>query len=274
MAEDLDRVPPAERQALLPVEPSRREGGSYPVRFALAYLALAVVAGAGIGGAIVLLDRPGQEAGPAWSSWRPTGSEGSYPEKIAEHVSERYRRPSGAQLVTITYAGEPKVQDVPLRAVAIQDQAGSTQGTLEIDKGLLYTLCGLGPSCSFREGDPADRTLQLMRREALELALYSFRYTDAKSVIALLPPSLGNLESRTDDAKPALFFQKQDLESELERPLGTTLYAAQAARAAKVDPGEGLVVDRLTEPRFFNYDLLQSQEGSLIMALTPLVLQG
>jgi len=277
VAEDLAErdaeVPPAEREAFVPVEPRRREGGAHPVRFGLAYLVLAVIAGAGVGATIVLVDRPSVDSGAAWSSWRPTGRESSYPGKIAEYVSGRYRRPSGTQLVTITYAGEPKIQDVPLRSVAIQDPGGSGGGTVSIDKGLLYTLCGLGQSCAFREGDPSEETLQLMRREALELALYSFKYTDVNSVIALLPPTLGDRDQPSDDAKPALFFERKDLRRELDNPLRTTLYASAAPPATEVAPFEGPIVDELTEPRFFNYDFAQSQEGSVILALTPLVLQ-
>ena len=52
-----------------------------------------------------------------------------------------------------------------------------------------YELCGLGKNCSITEGKPTTRAAQLLRREALELALYSFRYFDGiDSTLVLLPP--------------------------------------------------------------------------------------
>ena len=55
---------------------------------------------------------------------------------------------------------------------------------------MLYTLNGLGPQRldQGRRRRPTAR-LQLVRREALELALYTFRYLpDADMVVTLLPP--------------------------------------------------------------------------------------
>ena len=42
--------------------------------------------------------------------------------------------------------------------------------------GLMYTLNGLGPKGSVRGGKPSEERHLLLRREALELALYTFRY--------------------------------------------------------------------------------------------------
>ncbi|MBA3331075.1 MAG: hypothetical protein H0T39_09425 [Actinobacteria bacterium] len=278
MAEDLareePRFPPAEADVLVPLVPARREGGAHRVRFGLAYLALAAVAGAALGTTVVVLDRPGKTAGPEWSSWQPSGDRDAHPRQIADHVSQRYRRPSGTQLVAVTYAGEPQVQQVPLSAVAIQtggDGSDSPPKFVQIENGLMYNLCGLGPSCAFPEGELSEGGLQLLRREALELALYSFKYAGADSVIALLPPNVGNQQDPDDDTSRTLFFQKRDLARELERPLRTTLLAPEQPQPAEIDPDEGLIIDRLTQPRLFQYEIRQAQEGSAFLILAPLV---
>ena len=54
---------------------------------------------------------------------------------------------------------------------------------------VLYTMDGLGPNGSIKGGKPSEARLKVIHREALELALYTFRYLpDAESVMVLLPP--------------------------------------------------------------------------------------
>ena len=93
----------------------------------------------------------------------------------------------------------------------------------------MYTLNGLGPSGSIRGGKPSEERHLLLRREALELALYTFRYVeDVDLVVALLPPTPpeektaknGATASTTDETPTqALFFRPGDLEPQLEIPL-------------------------------------------------------
>jgi hypothetical protein len=277
MAEDLTR----EQQAALPaaaptslVQAPRRaeEPTQYRFRFGLAYLALAMIAGAGVGAAVLLLGRPDSDNGVAWSNWKPTGRESSYPSQIADYVSDRYRLPSGNPLVGIL-AGPPEVQDVAVRAVAIQnDPEGDTDdiSIVPTDDSVMYVLCGLGERCSIREGSPSEARHRLLRREALELALYTFRYGSADSVIALLPPR--PTQSGEDEEVPstALFFQKKDFKRELDRPLRQTLLSAEPRQIAQISSLEGSTIDRLTTPHLFSYEFQQAQEGSAIIILLPL----
>ncbi len=54
--------------------------------------------------------------------------------------------------------------------------------------GVLYQLNGLGPNGSIMGGKPSRARLKLVHREALELALYTFRYLpDVEMVVTLLP---------------------------------------------------------------------------------------
>ena len=246
-------------------------------RFALAYLALAVVAGAALGATALLLLDPPEKREEVWSSWRPGDDDRRpYAEQIADHVSGRYRLSSGNPLVGIM-AGPPQVQTreggVPIQAVAIQNDREGSSDDIEIvrtENAVMYTLCGLGPQCSIREGTPSAARMRLLRREALELALYSFKYIDSLgSVIALLPTNLGNATDPTDDTSTALFFQKSELERELDDPLRRSLLSSRPPAVSELRGGRE-PVDLLTEDRIFTYEYTTTQAGGAVIVLDPI----
>ena len=253
MAESLTRLP-------------REEPRFHRMRFGFAYLALAILAGGAAGATILLLDRPDKGAGTAWSAWRPAADENEgVPKEIADYVGGRYRLPSGSPLVGIL-AGPPKVQDIDVRAVAIRPEEGTSENIeiISTEGGLMYVLCGLGEACAISEGEDSQERQRLLRREALELALYSFKYVDdVGKVIALLPPS------PEAEAGTAIFFQKDDFEHELKVPLSQTLSLRDPPISAELDPAEGLIVDRLTRPRLFSYEFQAAQDGSPVIVLAP-----
>ena len=261
---------------LAPVE--RREERRHPIfrfRFAIAYLALAVVAGTGIGLAIVLFQQPEDPAPTPWSAWVPAGRETSFPDQIADFVGANYRGESGNPLVAVI-PSPPEVQDVPLQAVAIRDESpvASVDPKIEVVRtsdSLMYTLCGLGQQCSIAEGTPSRERLQVLRREALELSLYTFKYVDGVgSTIVLLPPNLGeNRQSADDDQTIALFLRKRDYERELARPLRQWLIAGPPPPGAALEQGDAQIVDRLTVPHLFQYQFQQVQTGGAILVLAP-----
>ena len=94
----------------------------------------------------------------------------------------------------------------------------------------MYTLNGLGPHGSIKGGKPTNERGALVRREALELALYTFRYIDdVDMVVALLPPLPPKKGQATDDAAArarALFYRPGDLKPELDRPINATIAPA------------------------------------------------
>ena len=288
MADDLTNEPqhvssaPAAAPAI-PLPPvagsvDRRSGVRHPIfriRFAIAYLVLAVVAGGALGLAIVLMQQPEDKAPPQWSSWVPTGRETSFPDQIADFVAANYRSSSGNPLVAVI-PSPPQVQDVQLQAVAIRDTSPVQAAEPKIEivptaDSLMYTLCGLGQQCSIAEGTPSAERLQVLRREAIELSLYTFKYVDGVgSTIVLLPPNLGdNLESADDDQAVALFFRKKDYARELGRPLRSTLPAAAPPPGAELEQSDALVVDRLTVPHLYQYQFQQVQTGGAILVLEP-----
>ena len=248
---------------------------AYRSRFAAFYVALAIVAGAGVGALLVLVGRGSPAPAPAWSAWQPTGSTERRSAQIAEHVSDPYRLPSGKALVAVTYSGPPTVtgpegSSFQVRAIAVQPNTTGGRAeaddihTLDASNAVMYTLCGLGTACSIAEGKPSDARGQLLRREALELSLYSFRYLGGiDSALVLLPP-------RADGkAATAVFLERRDVRPELDRPIDQTLTAPLTPGVGEIQPDEQRVVDRTTRSRVYAYSYLQAQDGSPVMVLTP-----
>ena len=140
MADDVIRASTPETQATVAAPavpartPSRAERARrtvYRGRFALLYLLLAAVAGAAVGATIVLIDRGSPAPAPAWSSWKPTGSAERREAQIADHISSKYRLPSGNQLATVI-AGPPTATTsdgttVLLRAFAVRPDTSKGQ---------------------------------------------------------------------------------------------------------------------------------------------------
>ena len=248
---------------------------AYRNRFAAFFVVLAVVAGAGVGALLVLVGRGSPEPAPAWSAWEPSGTADQRVAQIADHVSRGYRLPSGNPLVAITYQGPPvgKSEDGTLGAVrALAVRPDTTGGradandiaTLDARGTVQFNLCGLGKLCSIPEGKPSNARGQLLRREALELALYSFKYVGGvDSALMLMPP-------RSDGkAQAAVFLTKGDVAAILGRPIDETLTAPLTPGVGEIQLDEQSAIDRVTLPRLYEYDWLSAQDGTLVTVLTP-----
>ena len=232
MSESVQQPPLVEATLAQPVaeeatpreERARRTG--YRRRFGLIYMALGLVTAVGVGALIMLLARP--EAGPApiWSVWKPSGSDTARVRQIADHVSTRYRFPEGDQLVaaiagppTVTAGADPE-NPIPVRAIAVRPDTSTGKAEeddikiIDASKSMQYVLCGLGESCAIAHGDPSEARHMLLRRQALELALYTFKYVDGvDSVTVFLPPPPGQ-----DAQASAVFLQRGDVKSQLSKP--------------------------------------------------------
>jgi hypothetical protein len=263
--------------------PARRESRAdrarrlvYRSRFAVMYVLLAVISGAAVGALLVILDR-GEPAEPAaWSEFAPVGSAERRAAQIGDRIGDSYRLPSGNPLAAVTYAGAPAIagQDggtLQVRAIAVETRAEAATAddfeTYNAGSSMMYILCGLGQSCSIREGQPSVERGALLRREALELSLYTFKYVDSvDSVLVLLPPSAGG------DAV-SLFLDRDDVRAALDQPLRQTLTAPTTPGVGEMSAAETALVARLTQSRLYTFRPIQAQDGSLLMALTPAISQ-
>ncbi len=280
MAEDVTVPAPDAEPPIVPLsrraarsEQARRS--SYRLRFGIIYVLLAAVVGAGIAAAVILAVRPAPPEAASWSTWKPEGSIEASAKQIADHVSKGYRLPSGNQLA-VALVGPPEVQDVKVRAIAVRPDTSAGQAEEDdidvIDTGgsIMYILCGLGEQCAIKEGKASEERLQLLRREALELSLYSFKYLDGvDSVVVFLPPA-PNAEAAAVGS--SVFLKRDEVRDELRRPLGHTLLRNEPPTIGEMDAIEVGNVDRLTRPRTFQYEFQAAQEGSAILVLTPATL--
>jgi hypothetical protein len=156
--------------------------------------------------------------------------------------------------------------------VMVRPRGGAIE-VLEGD-GLLYVLNGLGISGSIGEGRPSERRLRLLRRQALELVLYSFRYLDDVTMVAvMLPPAPRDARAQTEAGeaqqlqRQAVFFRPGDLLPQLQVPLSATL-SPRTPRARSLTAAESARIDSLTLSNVFLAQLQQAQD-----ALTYLVLE-
>ena len=209
-----------------------------------ALVAVGIAAVIGITVAIVGIS-PGGDSGPAWSSWKPTtgGLQGAT--EIAGHIAGAYRD-QGKQLVKVD-ANDISYKGIPL-LVAMRKSA-EDGGAIQVhdEKGVLYQMCGLGVNCQIDSGKPSKERMLLLRREGLELALYTFRYLkDVKQVVVLIPATPGKAQTI------ALYFSRDALRPELDRPLTSSLLpTAPTTKTVTLSP-DARLVDQTTNPYLFS----------------------
>jgi hypothetical protein len=205
---------------------------------------------------------------PNWSKWQP--SQASLTDgaaEIADHVGKEYKLANGSQLARVTggpiHALDPNL-NVLLRPV------GGEIHRFDADHAVLYALNGLGPSGSML-GKGSVQRLQLLRREALELALYSFRYLpDADMVVTMLPvipPGAPTASGKTKEAEQqAIFYRPGDLKAQLQVPLGNTM-SAKTPRPETMGGADGKTVDVLTLDNLFTAGFVQTQTDGPYLVL-------
>jgi hypothetical protein len=188
---------------------------------------------------------PGGDDGPAWSAWKPStgGLQGA--SEIASHVASAYRD-QGKQLVKVE-ANDISYKGVPL-LVALRkspEEGGAIQ--VHDEKGVLYQMCGLGVNCQIDTGKPSKERALLLRRAGLEMALYTFRYIKGvKQVVVLIPASPGKAQT------VALYFPRDALRPELNRPLTSSLLpTAPTTKDVTLSP-DATLVDQTTNPYLFS----------------------
>jgi hypothetical protein len=238
-------------------------------RFSLAYLVLAALLGVAIGTFVVLVERPAPKPPPPWSAWRPTDADRTaQQQQIAAHVEAQYHLNSGKKLVQVVVR-DPATSATPIREVAVARTLNPTQtsdvyAVIDSNKTAMYILCGYGPKCSIKGGKPSVARGAVLRREALELALYTFRYVaNTDSVVAFFPPKKG------EDLTHVYFFDKTAFGHQLHMPLRRTLPSVTAPVPGRFTPGERRIVDALTVRRQFRFAVKPERGGGNVLVLAP-----
>lgn len=260
-------------------------------------LITALLAGVAIGAVLisvaVLASGSSHAPGAQWSAWSPPDNGTLGAREIADHLAPFYRISPVDQLdvVTVVNLSSPTAATSATGAasglqVAVRLPSSPNQVSLLSGNTIAYNLCGIGgSSCAIGIGAPSPNRLLLLQREALELALYTFKYiSGTQNVVTILPPghtvSAGTLTS-TPNAKPkstaldiALLFSKDELKPWLDQPLSATFQLPVPPMvpelAAWKQTTEAGLVAQITERGLFQEHLVQAQDGSNLIVLDPL----
>lgn len=249
-------------------DPALRHPAPFRARFGFLFGALAGIAVCAATLGVVLIAAPGED-GPRlaenWSAWEPSTTDMvAGAADIAAHVGFRYRLDDGNQLVQVRSSPLEAETGTPL-GVAVRPKGGELS-YLEGD-GLLYQLEGSGPNRAL-PGKATTARGRLVMREALELALYSFRYLEDVTMVAvLIPPAAASASSSTAGTQTrAVFFRPGDLLSRLQVPLSETL-PGEPPQPKRLTAAEGERIDSLTLGNLFLASLqpLKDDQSYLVL---------
>jgi hypothetical protein len=263
----------------------------------------------GIGAIVVAVSvavggRHSAPAGAKWSQWKPPNDGTQGAQDIANFVAPFYRIDAVNQLALVTVVNLESAAAAQAQAqaaasgtassgtasglqVAVRPSPTSSQVSLLSGNTIAYNLCGIGgKNCAIGVGKPSADRLLLLRREALELALYTFKYIgNTQNVVAILPPGHTQASSTLSRkppsspraqaaAKPidiAVLFVRPELSPLLKHPLAQILpeQVPPTVGEMRKAPEAGLV-DQLTARGLFSEQLQQAQDGSNLIVLNPL----
>jgi hypothetical protein len=261
--------------------------------------AMGLLAGLAIGAlavaAVLLIGGKKGSSSAQWSPWQPSDSGLTGAREIADHVAPLYRISGTDQLAVVTVvnlansaaaqaaltSGSPN-QTSGLQ-IAVQPNSASGQLSLLSGNTIAYNLCGLGTTnCAIGVGTPSPNRLLLLRREALELALYTFKYiSSTANVVAILPPghtvsrctlcSKPNQHATVKPVNIALLFLRDELSPWLSAPLSATLPEQFPPTVDQMPsaPEAGLV-EQITARGQFTENIESAQDGSNLLVLKPL----
>jgi hypothetical protein len=163
----------------------------------------------------------------------------------------------------------------PVRVSAIlvrSGKAGVAEERLDVAfpvSGVFYQLAGTAQNRSI----PGQATLargQLVRRQALELALYTFHsMPQADYVVAFMPPPAG-VSAQSPLFNRAVLLPRAAFGPELQRPLKDVLPPGEV----KITPStltsqQANGIEALTAGRVFHWDFQQAADQSALLILSP-----
>jgi hypothetical protein len=207
-----------------------------------------------------------------WSAWAPPDGGNLGARDIADHIAPSYRLSAVDQLAVVTVVNLTDQTSAAAATAATTTQTTSptglqvaikpdpTSGNVSLlpGKTIGFNLCGIaGQNCSIGTGSPSSARLLLLRREALELALYTFKYIGGTdNVVAILPPGVSqqtsaltktppssNASTTTKPVNIAVLFSRQELSFLLKQRLDAALpeQAPPVVSQINTAPEAGLV---------------------------------
>ncbi len=245
-------------------------------KFLLAYVVLAAIVGIAAAAFLVFAQAdstrtPAAAAaeGPpaAWNGFRPQGFEADQVHQIATYIASTYHLPGGHELVAVKASIPPSYQNALVitdYAVSISSGGQSSYDVIPAANSVSYELCGLGKQCAIASGKPSVARSRLLRREALELALYTFHFEPSiQTVVTYMPPAPG------DKASFVLLFLRSQLAGALARPISATLPETKPPLPDAMSAPEATTVDGLTAPDLYRFSFTRGQDGGVWLVFNP-----
>jgi len=242
-------------------------------RFLIGYAVIVVMVGAALV-TLGVMTRDSSSSSPRTDAGIPVRESGfQRAREIATEVGRQYRGANGEQIVAVT-AQPGEVSGLPLQYIALRHGRNKplTEGDVEVvepGETALFSFCGLAgdQNCAL-PGQPTPERLMLLRREAVELSLYTFKLLpEIQTVVSLLPPV-----ARGEGQPPqtfAVYFQRRHLEKVLGQPISKTLPEDPPFAQGDITPGEAETINRLTETRVFTSAFEQLPTQGVILNLSP-----
>ena len=200
----------------------------------------------------------------SWSSYKPKGGDVfSKAQNMADHVAPAYKY--NGEPIAVVQAQPLLYQDAVVDGIAFTRQPfrkiGSPFKQFEPSGSTIaYVFCGSAPRCGLPTAGAQD-TVPMLRRETLELALYTFKYSPSvKSIVGLLPPTSGS-------ANYAIYLRRRNFDKELSRPLDATLPRHKVLSYQQLSPVEKATVDRLTMKNTYQSQFSQGANGRTLLVL-------
>jgi len=163
--------------------------------------------------------------------------------------------------------GPLEIAGLPVTVALRQTPAQGGDIKLIDGTGVLYRMCGLGEKCAIDSGKASTSRHLLLRREALELALYSFRYLAVDEAVVFLPPRKG------EDPTQAVYFRRADadLRNAVAKPLDATLVRQTPSVSGVTRSPDAQLVNTITTPKLFTFSFTQAnQDARAFLVLDPL----
>lgn len=269
---DRSDEPVAKPQETLPrlERPKAVHGG----RFMIGYMVIVLMVGAALVTLAFMSRDSSDSATTAAVGGVPVKEDGfQRAREIATEVARQYRGANGEQIVAVT-AQPGEVSGLPLQYIALRHGRNQplTEGDVSVvepGETALYSFCGLAgeQNCAL-PGEATPERLMLLRREAVELSLYTFKFLpEIQTVVSLLPPV-----PRGEGQPPqtfAIYFQRRHLENALSEPITKTLPERPPFAEGDIAQGEAEMINRLTETRLFTSSFEQLPTQGVILNLSP-----
>jgi hypothetical protein len=187
-------------------------------------------------------------------------------------VGLEYRLDDDSQIVGVQ-SGPLLLRDLPVTVVVKTAATGGDIVPIEGD-GIEYTLYGLGENGSIKGGKASPERLSLLKREGVELALYTFRYiSGVDHVVVLLPPAPPDAAAvaaaATSTSLPetnALLFRPGDLQAQVQAPLAVTI-SRDTPTPERFPAKDVAYFDQLTAPNFFRAAFRQAADTRVLLVL-------